>query len=143
MAAFFLAAVITPAQSNDPQPQDATTAILAALEKYDVVAMNALDMLKRFVCLLFAALFMMSAQAPDETLPELRIEIMSIRAGMSVKYSATLERIQDRRGIGSADLAPNGFLCFRDVPYGEYRLTIISDDGTSVYQDQIAVNSST
>jgi tetratricopeptide (TPR) repeat protein len=83
------------------------------------------------------------AQAPDETLPELRIEIMSIGAGMSLKYSATLERIQDRRRIGSADLAPDGFLRFRDVPYGECRLTVISGDGAPAYQDQIAVNSST
>jgi hypothetical protein len=100
-------------------------------------------MLKRFVCLLFAALFVRGAQAPDGTLPELRIEILSIGAGMSLKCSATLERVQDRRRIGSADLAPDGFLCFQDVPYGEYRLTVISGDSTPVYQDQIAVNSST
>src|SRR5262245_6975286 len=100
-------------------------------------------MLKRFVCLLFATLFMMGAQARDERLPELRIEIMSTGAGMSLKYSGTLESIQDRRRIGSADLAPDGFLCFRDVPYGEYTLTVIGGDGTPVYQGQIAVSSLT
>jgi hypothetical protein len=31
----------TPAQPNDPRPQDATTAILAAFDRYDVVGMNA------------------------------------------------------------------------------------------------------
>jgi len=73
-------------------------------------------MLKRFVCLLFATLFMMGAQARDERLPELRIEIVSTGARMSLKYSGTLESIQDHRRIGSADFAPDGFLCFRDVP---------------------------
>src|SRR6476646_2396031 len=36
-----LGRAITVAQSNDPEPQDVTTAILAAYDKYDVVAMNA------------------------------------------------------------------------------------------------------
>jgi hypothetical protein len=40
-AAFFFVPVIAMAQSKDPQPQDATKAILAAFDKYDVVAMNA------------------------------------------------------------------------------------------------------
>src|SRR5580700_10543839 len=41
VAACLLVPVITLAQSNDPQPEDATTAILAAFDKYDVVGMNA------------------------------------------------------------------------------------------------------
>ncbi|HXB69850.1 MAG TPA: hypothetical protein VNY05_16475 [Candidatus Acidoferrales bacterium] len=41
VAACLLVPVNTLAQSNDPQPQDATTAILAAFDKYDVVGMNA------------------------------------------------------------------------------------------------------
>jgi tetratricopeptide (TPR) repeat protein len=100
-------------------------------------------MLKGFVCLLLAALFMLGAPGPDETVPELRIEIMSIGAGVSPKYWASLERIQDRCRIGTADLAPDGVLRFRDVPYGEYRLTIIGADGTPVYEHGIAVSSST
>jgi len=41
VSACLLVPVITLAQSNDPQPEDATTAILAAFDKYDVVGMNA------------------------------------------------------------------------------------------------------
>jgi hypothetical protein len=41
ISAGLLVPIITLAQSNDPQPQDATTAILAAFDKYDVVGMNA------------------------------------------------------------------------------------------------------
>jgi tetratricopeptide (TPR) repeat protein len=86
---------------------------------------------------------MMGAPSPDETLPELRIEIMSIGAGARPKYSASLERLQDHRRVGSADLAPDGVLRFRDVPYGEYRLTISGGDGTLVYEQGLVVNSST
>jgi hypothetical protein len=100
-------------------------------------------MLKGFVCLLLAALLMMGAPGPDETLPELRIEIMSIGAGANPKYSASLERIQDHGRVGSADLAPDGALRFRDVLHGEYRLTIIGSDGTLVYEQGLAVNSAT
>src|SRR5436189_205160 len=100
-------------------------------------------MVKGFLCLLVAAMFMIYAAPPHEQLPELRIAIMSIGNEVSPKYSASLERIQDRRRIGSADLAPDGVLRFRDVPYGEYRLTIIGGDGTLVYEHGIAVNSLT
>src|SRR5215831_17102103 len=96
-----------------------------------------------FVCLLLAALLMKVAPAPDETVPELRIEIASVGAGVSPKYSASLERVQDHRRIDPANLAPDGTLRFRDVPYGEYRLTIIGADGTLVYEQTLAVNSST
>jgi hypothetical protein len=41
VVARLLIPIITLAQSNDPQPQDATKAILAAFDKYDVVGMNA------------------------------------------------------------------------------------------------------
>jgi tetratricopeptide (TPR) repeat protein len=100
-------------------------------------------MLRGIVCLLLTPVFMMSAPAPDEALPELRIDIMSIGAGANPKYSASLERIQDHRRVGAADLAPDGALRFRDVPYGEYRLTIIGGDGLLVYEQGLAVNSST
>jgi len=100
-------------------------------------------MLRGLVCLLWVPLFMMGAPGPDETLPELRIEIMSISAGASPKYSASLECLQDHRRVGSADLALDGGLRFRDVPYGEYRLTIIGGDGTLVYEQGLVVNSST
>jgi hypothetical protein len=82
-------------------------------------------MRRGFECLLLSALVMMGTPGPDETVPELRIEITSIGGGVSPKYWASLERMQDHRRIGSADLAPDGALRFRDVPYGEYRLTII------------------
>jgi tetratricopeptide (TPR) repeat protein len=100
-------------------------------------------MLKGFVCLFLVAVFMMNASSPDETLPELRIDIMSIGGSVSPKYSASLERIQDHRKIGSADLAPDGALRFRDVPFGEYTLTIVGSDGTPVYENRLAVSSST
>lgn len=41
VAAFFFVPVITLAQSSDPRPEDATKAILAAFDKYDVVGMSA------------------------------------------------------------------------------------------------------
>lgn len=41
VAACILFPAITLSQETDPQPQDAATAILAAFDKYDVVAMNA------------------------------------------------------------------------------------------------------
>jgi TPR repeat len=100
-------------------------------------------MLRGIVCLLLAPVFMMSAPVPDDALPELRIDIMSIGAGANPKYSASLERIQDHRRVGAADLAPDGALRFRDVPYGEYRLTITGGDGQLVYKQGLAVNSST
>jgi tetratricopeptide (TPR) repeat protein len=100
-------------------------------------------MLRGFVCLLLVALLMMGAPVSDETLPELRIEIMAIGAGVSPKYSASLERIYDHRRVGPVNSALDGVLRFRDVPYGEYRLTIIGGDGTLVYENGLAVNSST
>jgi tetratricopeptide (TPR) repeat protein len=95
-------------------------------------------------CLFFAATILLrSAPLPDEQLPELRIEISSIGDAVSPKYLASLERIQDRQKIGSAESAPDGIVRFRDVPYGEYRLTIISRDGAVVCEQRIAVNSMT
>jgi hypothetical protein len=98
-------------------------------------------MQKGFVCLLFGARLMLGVPGPDEIVPELRIEIISFSAGVSPKYSASLERVQDRRR--TADLAPDGVLRFRDVSYGEYRLTIFGGDGTPLYEQGIAVSSST
>jgi len=100
-------------------------------------------MLRGLVSLLLAPLFLIGGPSPDETLPELRIEILSIGAGASPKYSASLERLQGPGGVGSADLAPDGTLRFRAVPYGEYWLTIIGGDGTLVYEQGLVVNSST
>jgi hypothetical protein len=61
-------------------------------------------MLRGFVCLVLAAILMMSARGPDETLPQLRIEIMSIGADANPKCAASLECVQEHRRIAS-----NGF----------------------------------
>ena len=100
-------------------------------------------MLRGFVCLLVAPLLLIGAPGPDDSLPELRIEIMAIGAGVTPKYSVTLERTRDRRRIESADVAPDGVFRFRDVPYGEYRLTIVDGQGATVYESGIVVNAST
>ena len=57
-------------------------------------------------------LFLIGAPSP-ETLPELRIEIMPIGAGVSPQSSAWLERMEDHRRIASADLAPDAVFRFR------------------------------
>src|SRR5690348_2478199 len=100
-------------------------------------------MLRGFVCLLWAPLFLMGAPGPDATLPELRIEIMSIGAGARPNYSASLERLPGHGSVDSAELALDGGLRFRNVPYGEYRLTIIGGDGALVYDQGLVVNAST
>jgi hypothetical protein len=99
-------------------------------------------MLKGFLCLLFLAVLMTAAVGSDEQLPELRIQII---AGGSVtpEYSVSIEGIQDRRPIRSATLLANGIWRFRDVPYGEYMVTIMSGDGLPVYEQGITVNSQT
>ena len=99
-------------------------------------------MLKGFLCFLFLAVLMTAAAGSDEQLPELRIQII---AGGSVtpQYSVSIEGIQDRRPIRSATLPANGIWRFRDVPHGEYMVTIMSGDGSPVYEQGITVNSQT
>ena len=99
-------------------------------------------MLKGFLCLLFLAVLMTAAAGSDEQLPELRIQII---AGGSVtpQYSVSIEGIQDRRPIRSATMLANGIWRFRDVPHGEYMVTIMSGDGSPVYEQGITVNSQT
>ena len=57
------------------------------------------------------------------------------------KYSVSIEGIQDRRPIRSVALLANGIWRFRDVPCGEYMVTIMSGDGSPVYELGITVNS--
>jgi len=57
---------------------------------------------------------MTGAVASDEQLPELRVQI--IAGGVATAYSASLERIQDRRSIRSEALPADGVWRFRDVP---------------------------
>jgi tetratricopeptide (TPR) repeat protein len=96
--------------------------------------------LKGFLCLPFLALLMTAAAASDEQVPELRIQVIA-GGGVSAEYSASIERLQDRRPIRSEALPADGVWRFRDVPYGEYRLTIRSSDGAPVYEQGITVNS--
>jgi len=98
-------------------------------------------MLKGSLCLFLLAAWMTGAVASDEQLPELRVQI--IAGGVATAYSASLERIQDRRSIRSEALPADGVWRFRDVPYGEYRLTIRSSDGALVHEQWITVISQT
>jgi hypothetical protein len=98
--------------------------------------------LNGFLCLLFLAVLMTGAAASDEQLPELRIQIIA-GGGVSAEYSAAIERLQDRRPIRSEALPADGVWRFRDVPYGEYRVTIRVSDGAPVYEQMITVNSQT
>src|SRR5215831_14814777 len=98
-------------------------------------------MLKGSLCLFLLTVWMTGAVASDEQLPELRIQI--IAGGGAAEYSASIERIQDRRPIRSEALPADGVWRFRDVPYGEYRVTIRSIDGALVHEQWITVNSQT
>lgn len=99
-------------------------------------------MLKGFLCLPCVAVLMTGAVGSDETLPELRIQILA-GGGTTQEYSASIEPIRDHLPIRSAILPTDGVWRFRDVPYGEYRLTIVRGDGSPVYQQGITVNSQT
>jgi hypothetical protein len=96
--------------------------------------------LKGLLCLPFLAGLVAATAAADEQLPELRIQVIAGR-GVNAEYSASVERLQDRRPIRSEALPADGVWRFRDVPYGEYQLTIRSSDGTPVYEQWITVNS--
>lgn len=65
-------------------------------------------MLKGFLCLPLLAVLMTGAAASDEQLPELRIQIVA-GGGASAEYSASIERLQDRRSIRSEGLPPMVF----------------------------------
>lgn len=99
-------------------------------------------MLKGLLCLPFWAVLMTGVAASDEQLPELRIQIIA-GGGGSAEYLAAIERFQDRRPIRSEALPTDGVWRFREVPYGEYRVTIRSSDGAPVYEQMITVNSQT
>ena len=99
-------------------------------------------MLKGLLCLPFLAGLVAAPAAADEQLPELRSQVIAGRDA-NAEYSASVERLQDRRPIRSEALPADDVWRFRDVPYGEYRLTIRSSDGTPVYEQWITVNSQT
>ena len=99
-------------------------------------------MLKGLLCLPFLAGLVAATAASDEQLPELRIQVIAGRDA-NAEYSASVERLQDRRPIRSEALPADCVWRFRDVPYGEYRLTIRSGDGTPLYEQWITVNSQT
>lgn len=99
-------------------------------------------MLKACLCLPFLAVLTTCAAASDEQLAELRIQLIA-GGDVRAEYSASIERLQDRRPIQSEALPADGVWRFRDVPYGEYRVTIRSSDGAPVYAQGISVNSRT
>jgi tetratricopeptide (TPR) repeat protein len=83
------------------------------------------------------------ARSQDRQLPELRIEVMATGEGLLPKYIATLEGRHSRQKFGWADLPPDDIWRFRDVPYGEYRLTIGEATGAPVYEQVIVVGPET
>ena len=98
-------------------------------------------MLKAYLYLPFLVLIP-GAVASDEQLPELRIQIIA-GGSAAQQYSASIESIQEHRLIRSASLPVDGIWRFRDIPYGEYRLIIMSGDSGPVYEQEIIVNSQT
>jgi len=107
---------------------------------YRITTERGISMLKGLLSLFLLAVWMTGATASDEQLQELRIQIMA-GGGVTTEYSASIERIQDRRPIRSEALPADGIWRFRDVPFGEYRVIIRSSDGMPVHEQWITVNS--
>jgi tetratricopeptide (TPR) repeat protein len=82
-------------------------------------------------------------RSQDGQLTQLRIEVMAGGGGLLPKYRAGLEGLQNRKNFGSAELDPDGVWRFRDVPYGEYKLTIVEGPAGPVYEQMITVGPQT
>ncbi|HXB73250.1 MAG TPA: tetratricopeptide repeat protein [Candidatus Acidoferrales bacterium] len=104
-------------------------------------------MRKGSVHLIIAAVMIVGAVSParsqDEQLHELRIEVMAPGEGLLPKYTAELEGLRYRQKFGSAETLPDGTMRFRNVPYGEYKLSIVDGAGGPVYEQGITVGPQT
>jgi tetratricopeptide (TPR) repeat protein len=100
-------------------------------------------MRKRFLHPLIAVLTIVGvagpAQSQDGQLSELQIEVIGGGEGLRPTYTAELQRLQYHQKFGSAELPPDGAWRFRDVPYGEYTLTIVDGSGAAIYEQGVSV----
>jgi tetratricopeptide (TPR) repeat protein len=80
-----------------------------------------------------------SAQSQSGLLPELRVELIAAGQSRPSKYVAELKDLHYGQKIGSAELPPDDTWRFRDVPYGDYRLTITEGTGIPLYDQIITV----
>jgi hypothetical protein len=67
-------------------------------------------------------------------LSELRIEVIDAGEGPLSGYVAELEGLQYRQKFCAAELPPDSVLRLRNVPYGDYKLTIV--DGAGVLEHE-------
>src|SRR5258708_24268291 len=97
----------------------------------------------RFVHLMIATVIVWCVAGPawaEEG--HVRIEVIATGEGLLLNNMAELESLQNRQKFGSAELPQDGALHFRNIPYGEYRLTIVDGTGVPVYEQLITVGPS-
>lgn len=78
------------------------------------------------------------AQSPD--LPLFKIELKSDEPLIAVQYICDLEEFRSHRRVATADMSPDDTFTFRDLPPGDYQLTIADRRGGIVHQDFLLVS---
>jgi hypothetical protein len=83
------------------------------------------------------------AQLPKEHAREVQLEMLATVENPQVRYTAELERLISTEHYRSTEIQTGGLWRFRDVPFGEYRLTIFESTGVSVSDQMIVVGAQT
>lgn len=81
----------------------------------------------------------MVAGAQPPTASEYQIEVKSDRPVLG-GYVCQLEDYVTRQRLGDVDVRADGVCNFRNVPYGDYRLTITESGNNVVYEDLVSVS---
>ncbi|HUI54091.1 MAG TPA: hypothetical protein VLY04_03915 [Bryobacteraceae bacterium] len=81
-----------------------------------------------------------NAAAQEVGAGEVRGEIQSESAGI-FHGSAELHDLRSHRRLATADIAPDGTFILRNVPPGDYEITILGDHNESLYQGLVSVDS--
>ena len=78
------------------------------------------------------------AQSPD--LPLFKIEVTSDEPLIAAKLICDLEEARSHRRVATADMSADDTCSFRDLPPGDYQLTIADRRGGILLQDLLLVN---
>jgi tetratricopeptide (TPR) repeat protein len=82
--------------------------------------------------------FLRAGMAQPQTAASLKIELKSENPILS-GYSCQLDQSATHQRFASEDLRADGVCPFREVPFGDYRLSVLDSHGGAVYEDVITV----